>query len=215
MNGDSKSVVGLMESLIGRAAFASDSDLSESSSTGVNRVVGVAGLNSTLSTPTPVSPARAEPVATVPLASGAAFGTQGWSDAVANRVMWLTDNRMMTAELRLDPPDLGPLQVKIAISDGQAQVSFVSQSSDVRGAIDQSVARLRELFDERNVELVNVDISDHSSGEKGAPEDRLDASNDTGNTVENGLLESAEGVNTAENLNGNVPQSVGLVDYYV
>ncbi|MDF1642810.1 MAG: flagellar hook-length control protein FliK [Pseudomonadales bacterium] len=215
MNGESKSVLGLMESLIVGASTGSDKDFLEPSSAGINRVLGGGGLNSGLSTPVPLSTIRTESSTTIPLASGAPFGTQGWSDAVANRVMWLTDNRMMTAELRLDPPDLGPLQVKIAIADGQAQVSFVSQSSDVRGAIDQSVARLRELFDEKNVELVNVDISDQPSSNRDSSGQQLNTSNETSNTAENGLLESTEDISAVESLDENLSQLTGLVDYYV
>ena len=177
----------------------------------VSTVAGLAGATAVQGSHAPV---RADAPPIVPLASGAAFGTQAWSEGVANRVMWLTDNRMMTAELRLDPPDLGPLRVKISISDGQAQVSFVSQNGDVRSAIDQSVARLRELFEARDVELVNVDVSDQSEADKGAKEESVaaDKNDHSGASKFETEIEQNAGLSLAQN-DSFTP--TGLVDRYI
>ena len=215
----SKLTVGEKETVIAGMVVQPDGELKDASKTDTKGMLLFAGLNtSAVSNPagatTAVQTAQSA-VPTLPLASGAAFGTQGWSDAVANRVMWLTDNRMMTAELRLDPPDLGPLQVKISINEGQAQVSFVSQSSDVRGAIDQSLARLRELFNERNVELINVDISDHSSGKNAERENSFGASRTDSDVVSNSSFDENESVvDQAEPYESSL-QPIGMVDYYV
>ncbi|MBV1888760.1 MAG: flagellar hook-length control protein FliK [Proteobacteria bacterium] len=215
----SKLTVGEKETVIAGLVVQPDGELKDASRIDTKGLSLFAGLNSSAVSSSPGATTAVQPaqsaVPTLPLASGAAFGTQGWSDAVANRVMWLTDNRMMTAELRLDPPDLGPLQVKISINEGQAQVSFISQSSDVRGAIDQSLARLRELFNERNVELINVDISDHSSGKNAERESSFGASRTDSDVVSNSSFDENESiVDQAEPYDSSL-QPIGMVDYYV
>lgn len=217
MTSNQKKIEGMINPSMSSAASMTEGELAELSRPASSRISALAPLTPGISTPAANSIVRSEfvtPTPTIPLASGAPFGTQGWSDAVASRVIWLTDNRMMTAELRLDPPDLGPLQVKISMADGQAQVSFVSQSSDVRNAIDQSVARLRELFEERNVDLMNVDISDQSATDRDTPDQQLPASNSSEHASGDGLLESNEDGELSRPYE-NLPQSVGLVDYYV
>ncbi|MBV1916308.1 MAG: flagellar hook-length control protein FliK [Pseudomonadales bacterium] len=200
--------------LIGSMAAQPEAELTNASTAVTKGMATFAGLNPAAISSPQSTPSTQPAVPTLPLASGAAFGTQGWSNAVANRVMWLTDNRMMTAELRLDPPDLGPLQVKITMNEGQAQVSFVSQSSDVRGAIDQSVARLRELFSERDVELVNVDISDHSSSESSARENPSDSTGNVNEMMGNRSFDESGDVELLESYQGS-SQPSGMVDYYV
>ena len=94
-------------------------------------------------------------------------GQPNWGQAVGQRVMWLAQQNIAEAQLRLDPPDLGPVKVKISVQNEQAQVVFTSHSPGVREALDQSTQRLRELFAEQGLDLVNVDVSDDQRGGAG------------------------------------------------
>jgi flagellar hook-length control protein FliK len=85
-----------------------------------------------------------------------------WSQAVGEKVLWLAAQNVTSAEIRLDPPELGPLQVRVSVHQDQASVSFTSHHSAVREALDQSLNRLRDLFNEQGIELMNVDVSDKS-----------------------------------------------------
>ena len=87
-------------------------------------------------------------------------GQPGWSQAVGDRVLWLAAQNLSAAEIRLDPPDLGSMHVKVAVHDNQASVSFVSPHPVVREALDQQANRLREMFSEQGLNLVNVDVSE-------------------------------------------------------
>lgn len=85
-----------------------------------------------------------------------------WGQGVAERVMWMSSRGINEAEIYLDPPELGPLQVKVSLSNEQAHVSFVVQHSSVREALDQHAMRLREMFAGEGIDLVDVDVSDQS-----------------------------------------------------
>lgn len=89
-------------------------------------------------------------------------GSPQWSQAVGDKVLWLAAQNVSAAEIRLDPPELGPMQVKVSITNDQASVSFTSHNPMVRDALDQQLNRLREMFSEQGLNLVNVDVSDKS-----------------------------------------------------
>lgn len=90
------------------------------------------------------------------------FQQAQWGQAVAERVMWMSSQGIQEAEIYLDPPELGPLQVKVSVANEQAHVSFVVQHGSVREALDQSAMRLRELFEGEGINLADVDVSDQS-----------------------------------------------------
>lgn len=91
-------------------------------------------------------------------------GQPQWSQAVGERVLWLAAQNLTSAELRLDPPDLGPMQVRVSMNNDQINVSFSSQQVAVREALDQSAQRLREMFNEQGLKLGDVNVSDQSEG---------------------------------------------------
>ncbi|WP_062067033.1 flagellar hook-length control protein FliK [Cellvibrio sp. OA-2007] len=89
-------------------------------------------------------------------------GSPQWSQAVGDKVLWLAAQNVSAAEIRLDPPELGPMQVKVSVNQDQASVTFSSPHPAVREALDQQLNRLREMFSEQGLNLVNVDVSDKS-----------------------------------------------------
>lgn len=108
--------------------------------------------------PAPLNPAMRMQVA---------FGHAQWSEALAERAAWLAGQQIHSAELQLDPPELGPLQVRISVHQDQAVVSFVSANPQVRDALDQSMARLRELMQEQGMQLVDAGVSDQHREDSG------------------------------------------------
>ncbi|WP_052417360.1 flagellar hook-length control protein FliK [Cellvibrio mixtus] len=91
-----------------------------------------------------------------------AVGQPQWNQAVGEKVLWLAAQNVSAAEIRLDPPDLGQLHVKVSVNQDQATVTFTSPHPMVRDALDQQLNRLREMFSEQGLNLVNVDVSDKS-----------------------------------------------------
>ena len=118
---------------------------------------------------TPLNPASASSQAALaeasktPLTVTIPFQQAQWGSAVAEKVMWLSSHGLQEAEIQLDPPELGPLQVKVSIENDQAHVSFVVQHSNVKEALEQTATRLREMFDAEGIDLVDVDVSDQSA----------------------------------------------------
>ncbi len=92
-----------------------------------------------------------------------------WFAAMADRVSWLASQSIQAAEIHLDPPELGPMQVRIAINHEQASVNFVSHQPAVRDLLDSQLVRLRELFANEGLSLIDVNVSDRHQQQQ-APE---------------------------------------------
>jgi flagellar hook-length control protein FliK len=86
----------------------------------------------------------------------------GWSEAVVERVMWLSSQNLKSAEIQLDPAELGRLEVRISLNQEQTQVSFASPHAGVRDALEGQLQRLREMFNQQGMNLMDVNVSDQS-----------------------------------------------------
>ena len=74
------------------------------------------------------------------------------------------------AELRLNPSDLGPLQVVLRLSGddgGQASVVFASPHADVRAALETALPRLRDMFAESGIALGQASVNAESFRDAG------------------------------------------------
>lgn len=99
---------------------------------------------------------------TLPNQAKGALGQPQWHTAIAERVAIMASQRITSAEIQLDPPELGHLHVRVSLNQDQANVSFVSQHAQVREALDQTAFRLREMFQAEGMNLVDVDVSGQS-----------------------------------------------------
>lgn len=86
----------------------------------------------------------------------------GWSEAVVDRVMWLSSQNLKSAEIQLDPAELGRMEVRIDLTKDQAQVTFLSPHAGVRDALEGQMQRLREMFTQQGMNLMDVNVSDQS-----------------------------------------------------
>jgi flagellar hook-length control protein FliK len=135
----------------------------------------------------------------------------GWDQALGQRVQWLVGQQLQGAELRITPPHLGTIEVRISIGqDQQTVVNFASPNAAVRDAIEAAVPRLRDMLGNNGQDLVNVNVSQHSFAEQrrqsapsGSGRDNSylgDLSIDAGEGT-SGMSKSGRG-------------GVGLVDYF-
>jgi flagellar hook-length control protein FliK len=82
-----------------------------------------------------------------------------WGAAVGDKVVWMVGNQNQSAELRLNPPSLGPLEVHVSMNDGQATLSFMTSHGAVREAIEAATPRLREMLGESGISLGGVSVN--------------------------------------------------------
>ena len=124
------------------------------------------------------------------------LGQPRWGQAVGERVLWLAAQNVSSAELRLDPPELGPMQVRVSIQHDQASVSFSSPHPMVREALDQSATRLREMFSEQGLNLTNMDVSDQSFARQNARDEASSGGGGNGSDADIDDEEAPVGITT-------------------
>ncbi|GAC27148.1 flagellar hook-length control protein FliK [Brumicola pallidula] len=141
---------------------------------------------------------------------------------LTEKVRWMVNSRNISAEIRLDPPDLGGMNIKVNLSGDSASVSFVVQSQHARDALDQAVPRLREMLEEHGIELGQSSVQQESSGTDGQAEQGslANSSNDSDNLAQ----QSQDGIQDTNkdgfaDDNGAIEQHIsggriGGIDYY-
>ncbi|MFG7170951.1 flagellar hook-length control protein FliK, partial [Burkholderia pseudomallei] len=87
-------------------------------------------------------------------------GTPDWTDALSQKVVFLSNAHQQSAELTLNPPDLGPLQVVLRVADNHAHALFVSQHAQVRDAVEAALPKLREAMEAGGLGLGSASVSD-------------------------------------------------------
>lgn len=105
-------------------------------------------------------PAAATTVAS--LTVSAPVGSPDFAESLSQQVVWMTGKDAEVAELRLNPPELGPVQVRITVSGDEASAVFVSPVSEVRAAISDSLDRLRESLAGAGISLGEASVSAES-----------------------------------------------------
>ncbi len=108
--------------------------------------------------PAPRIDAAGAAVAALPLASG------DWGERLGERIRWLSTANMDMADIRLDPPELGPLQVKVQSHRDGASVQFLTHSTLVRDMVEQSLPRLREMLEASGMNLLDVNVAQQQDG---------------------------------------------------
>ncbi|MDF3931418.1 flagellar hook-length control protein FliK [Pseudomonas citronellolis] len=91
-----------------------------------------------------------------------AMQQNGWTDQVVDRVMWMSSQNLKSADIQMDPADLGRLEVRIHMTSDQTQVTFASANAGVREALDSQQQRLRDMLGQQGMNQVNVNVSDQS-----------------------------------------------------
>lgn len=92
-----------------------------------------------------------------------------FSTELGHRINWMANNSIQQAELRLDPPELGGLDVRLSINkDNQASIIFHVANTSAKEAIESAIPRLREMFAQQGIDLGNVDVSQQNLSQQHA-----------------------------------------------
>lgn len=86
-------------------------------------------------------------------------GTTAWNQALGEKIVWMATAAQQTATLTLNPPNMGPLQVVINLSNDQATANFFSAQPEVRQALEAAFPRLREMMNEAGIALGQATVS--------------------------------------------------------
>nr|WP_321272048.1 flagellar hook-length control protein FliK [Alcaligenes faecalis] len=90
-----------------------------------------------------------------------------WGAAMGRQMITLAQQAqggIQSADIRLDPPELGPLRITLQMQDGMAHAMITSPHAQVRHALEQSLQQLQQQFAENGLTLGQADVGDqHAS----------------------------------------------------
>jgi len=115
------------------------------------------------------------------------------------------------AEIRLDPPEMGSMQIRIRSDAEQAQINFVVQNQQAKEALEQSMPRLREMLAQQGLELGESTISYGQSGGENAEQSEGGGQGGLANS-ESINSENDKQADTASQ--SSLQQSSSSIDYY-
>jgi flagellar hook-length control protein FliK len=91
-----------------------------------------------------------------------------FAPGLADRISWMVDNGVNGAKLLVNPPQLGPIELRIAVQGDHALISMITHSAVARDALESSSPLLREMLNAHGFGQVSVDISQRSFQERTA-----------------------------------------------
>lgn len=122
----------------------------------------------------PGSAPAAQPATALPFDASPALeplaDRDAWSQNLGDRLLLMAERGVQSATLRLHPEHLGQMQIRIHVDeDGSAQVLFSAQQAPTRDALEHAIPRLRELFADQGLNLMqaNVDAGRNGFAQRG------------------------------------------------
>ena len=124
----------------------------------------------------------------------------------------MIQSNIKSATIYIDPPELGPIRVKIQQTADQTQITFQVNNAAVKEALEQSAHRLRDTLAEQNQTAVDVDVRrDNQNAESQAREQSAFAHGEGENEVRSA---NASALDAGQQAIGGDEGLPGLVNTY-
>ena len=92
-------------------------------------------------------------------------GSEGWQDELrAQLAVMSSSGTESEAVMKLAPEELGELEIRVQIRDGEASLQFGALNAEARQAIEAAQPRLRELFASQGMGVSNFSVFSSLSG---------------------------------------------------
>lgn len=115
------------------------------------------------------SPAASTPVtlaSAMPQEIEVPVGHAAWEKSMAKQVLQAGQNQLQTLHIKLNPANLGALEVRISVEAETTSIVFSSHHAVVREAVEGAIPRLREMFTNSGLNLGDVNVGNQSAAEE-------------------------------------------------
>ncbi|MBV7298552.1 flagellar hook-length control protein FliK [Enterovibrio paralichthyis] len=86
------------------------------------------------------------------------------ANALSERVNMMMSKNLKHVDIRLDPPELGRMQIKLSMNNDQATVQFTVSNQAARDMVEQSMPRLREMMQQQGLQLAQSSVQQQDAG---------------------------------------------------
>jgi flagellar hook-length control protein FliK len=137
---------------------------------------------------------------------------QSWATDLGQKVVWLANADKQSAQLTLNPPEMGLIEVSVDVDNGNASVSFASANVEVRDAIETALPKLREMFANAGIELGQTNVGAQSFSQQQAGYGGQNQT--TARIVSDDAILAAEATGTLQTGALTARQGKGMVDIF-
>ncbi len=130
------------------------------------------------------------------------------SNQLKEKMLMMVKDKVHTAEIRLDPSELGSMQIKISLQQDQMSVQFMVQQGNAKDLMEQQMPKLKELLQQQGIELSQGSVQQQNQSSSGQEGGRRTA----GGSGSGSSLDAAEEPIAPASLVTKNPDRV--VDYY-
>ncbi|EGU31517.1 flagellar hook-length control protein FliK [Vibrio scophthalmi] len=88
------------------------------------------------------------------------------SEQVAERVQMMLSKNLKNIDIRLDPPELGRMQIRMNMNGDGTNVHFTVANSQARDIVEQAMPRLREMLAQQGLQLGDTSVQQQASGQQ-------------------------------------------------
>ncbi|EOX3348485.1 flagellar hook-length control protein FliK [Vibrio cholerae] len=134
------------------------------------------------------------------------------ADQLAERVQMMLSKNLKNIDIRLDPPELGRMHIRMNMQGDGATVHFTVANQHAREALEQTMPRLREMLAQQGVQLGDTSVQQQSAGQQ----QRYTGQEQSGfgQSSRNERLNSEENLDTDIKLDLNVATKRDGISYY-
>ncbi|HGS4674118.1 flagellar hook-length control protein FliK [Vibrio paracholerae] len=135
------------------------------------------------------------------------------ADQLAERVQMMMSKNLKNIDIRLDPPELGRMHIRMNMQGDGATVHFTVANQHAREVLEQTMPRLREMLAQQGVQLGDTSVQQQSAGQQ----QRYTGQEQSGfvQSARNERLNSEENLDTDIKLDLNVATKRDGISYYV
>ena len=136
-----------------------------------------------------------------------------WGDALGEKVSMLINHKLDKAEIRIDPPHLGKLDIQIQLKDDSASIHIQTHHAATRDLIDAASFRLKDFLHNSGYSAVDVNVSHREQSMGQGASNGQQSTADTSEISEQASAILPEAHSSVQNLHAWY-SGQGMVDYF-
>ncbi|MCC7182525.1 MAG: flagellar hook-length control protein FliK [Rhodocyclaceae bacterium] len=123
-----------------------------------------------------IAPATSPPTTAVASVSmSSPWPSAAFPDELAKQTVWMSTRDIQRADLVLNPPELGRIEISLTHENGQMNAHFASHNPEVRATLEEALPRLREQMASAGLQLGHAGVGTQTPGRQGDPQRRTHA----------------------------------------
>lgn len=135
------------------------------------------------------------------------------NEQVAEKVQMMMSKNLKNLDIRLDPPELGQMKIRMTMNNDVANVHFTVTNQQARDVIEQTLPRLREMLAQQGMQLADSSVQQQSTGQG---QDRYNSGEGSGQSGSGSANDGQgdENLDSSSNLELNVASKRDGISYY-